>query len=301
MTIHTNFAPMDSTSPRLNITHNYAHLNGIRLHYVEAGTGPLVILLHGFPEFWYSWRKQIPALAEHFRIVAPDLRGYNLSDKPIGVEHYKPSLVTEDIKQFIDHLNEDRATVISHDWGGAIALQLADNHPEVIDKLVIMNTVHPYYLLKAFLQSTTQLKKSWYIFFFQLPKLPEYYIGKDLYAFFSKAFKGWSYRKDAFTEDDIAAYVEAFSKPYALTGAINYYRAAFRDAPRQFFAKPGQIRADTLVIWGEDDRALDQTLLKRMTNNFANRFEVHTIPDCSHWVQQERPEEVNQSILDFAT
>ncbi len=282
-----------------NIVHNYIHVNGIRLHYVEAGEGPVIVLLHGFPEFWYSWRKQIPALAEHFRVIVPDMRGYNLSDKPKGVEHYKPSIVSEDIRQLVLHVADGRATIIGHDWGGAIALQLAEQHPELLNKLVIMNTAHQQQLLKTLLSNFTQLKKSWYMFFFQLPRLPEHYIGKDLPTFFKKAFRGWAHRPDAFTDEDIRAYVEVFSQPYALTAAINYYRAAFREAPARLLTTSRQIHTDTLVIWGEDDRALDPVLLKRMRNHFANRFEVHSIQNCSHWVQQEYPDEVNGAIIDF--
>lgn len=282
-----------------SIQHNYIKVNGIRLHYVEAGEGQPLILLHGFPEFWYSWRKQIPALAEHYRIIVPNMRGYNLSDKPKGVAHYKPSIVTEDIRQFIHKVTDGQATLIAHDWGGAIALNLAEQHPELLDKLIIMNTAHPQLLLKTFITNFTQLKKSWYMFFFQLPGLPEHYIGKALPAFFKKAFRGWAHRQDAFTDEDIQAYVDVFSQPYALTAAINYYRAAFREAPSRLMAKSHQIQADTLAIWGEDDRALDPILLKRMRNDFANRFEVHAIPNCSHWVQQEYPDEVNRAIIDF--
>jgi len=282
-----------------SLTHNYTHVNGIRLHYVEAGKGPVVVLLHGFPEFWYSWRKQIPALAEHYRVIVPDMRGYNLSDKPKGVEHYKPSILTGDIRQFILRITDGRATLIAHDWGGAIALKLAEQHPELLNKLIIMNTAHPRQLLKTFLTNATQLKKSWYMFFFQLPRVPEHYIGKDLRAFFEKAFRGLAHRPEAFTDEDIRHYVDVFSQPYALTAAIHYYRAAFREAPSQLLAPSNQIQADTLAIWGEDDHALDPVLLKRMRNHFANRFEVHMIQNCSHWVQQEYPDEINGAIIDF--
>ncbi len=282
----------------MEIEHRFATVNGIRLHYVAAGKGPLVILLHGFPEFWYSWRLQIPELSRHFRVVAPDLPGYNDSDKPREVKRYSAINIANDIRELIFSLNEKKAHIIGHDWGGAVAWSLAHHFPESVDKLIVLNCPLPSTLAGHFLKNFTQLKKSWYMFFFQLPYLPERYMGKDLRTFFYRALRGWSHNKKAFSDNDIAEYVKAFEKPGALTGAINYYRAALRYGFAES-RKKMEIMPDTLVIWGEDDKALGKELTFDMEKHFLNRFELKYISNCSHWVQHEYPDVVNQYILDF--
>lgn len=282
-----------------NIEHRYENANGIRLHYVTAGKGPLVILLHGFPEFWYSWRHQIPELSKRFRVVAPDLPGYNESDKPRPMERYSAKFVANDIRELISALNEKKAHIIGHDWGGAIAWSLAQHFPECVDKLIVLNCPLPQIMLKSFFTNLRQLKKSWYMFFFQLPEIPERYIGKDLRTFFYRGLRGWARNKSAFTKEDIEEYVKAFQKPGAITGAVNYYRAAFRNGLNYESRKIMQLEPDTLVIWGEDDKALGKELTFGMEKHFKNRFEIKYISNCSHWVQHEYPDVVNQYILDF--
>src|SRR5437870_5010401 len=152
-----------------NIKHQFASVNGIKLHYVTAGQGPLVILLHGFPEFWYGWKNQIPALSEKFKVVAVDMRGYNESDKPAGVKNYLPKVVAQDIKELIYSLNEKKAHIIGHDWGGAIAWTLAQHFPECIDNLIVMNCPLPQLMWKNLQTNFTQVRKSWYMFYFQIP------------------------------------------------------------------------------------------------------------------------------------
>ncbi|GIV34446.1 MAG: epoxide hydrolase [Chitinophagales bacterium] len=279
--------------------HHYAQVNGIRLHYVAAGNGPLVILLHGFPEFWYAWHKQLPALARHFRVIAPDLRGYGDSDKPKAISNYSAKVIARDIVELIHALGETKAHIVGHDWGGAIAYMMAQHFPQSVSKLIVLNCPLPQLLLKSFFTNFSQLKKSWYMFFFQLPQLPERYIGKDLRTFFYRGLRGWAHNKEAFTKEDIEEYVKAYQKPYAITGAVNYYRAAFRDGLKKEIRSITPIQADTLVIWGEDDKALGKELTYGMEKHFQNHFEIKYIPDCSHWVQHEYPDKVNQLILNF--
>lgn len=282
-----------------NLQHSFATVNGIKLHYVTAGKGPLAIMLHGFPEFWYGWKNQIPVLSKHFKVVAPDLRGYNESDKPKGVMNYSSKIIAQDVKELIQSFNVPKAHIIAHDWGGGIAWTLAQHFPESVDKLIVLNCPLPQILLKNFFTNLSQLKKSWYMFFFQLPGIPERYIGKDLRTFFYRGLRGWAHNKNAFTKDDIEEYVKAFQKPGALTGAVNYYRAAFRGAINSENRKIIPIQSDTLVIWGEDDKALGKELTYGMEKHFKNKFEIKYINNCSHWVQHEYPEVVNQYILDF--
>lgn len=279
--------------------HRYILVNGIRMHYVEHGNGPLVILMHGFPEFWYSWRYQIPALAQAgFRVVAVDMRGYNETDSPQEVSAYKAETLTQDIADLVHALGETKAHIVGHDWGGGVAWNLAKHHPEVIDKLVVMNCPIPAILSQHLRSNFTQLKKSWYMFFFQIPGLPEKAMGKDLGSYLAKAFRGWAYNKDNFKREDIAQYVEAFEKS-GLTGPMNYYRAALREGLKKENRTVKPIDVDTLLIWGEGDKALGKELTYNMEQYFTKDFQLKYIPNCSHWVQNDAPEQVNEYLIDF--
>jgi epoxide hydrolase 4 len=282
---------------------------GIRLHYVEAGEGPLVVLLHGFPEFWYSWRRQIPALAQAgYHVVAPDMRGYNLSDRPQAWRAYETGLLAEDIAGLVRHFgtlagtshgggqaSEQSAFVVGHDWGAAVAYAVAMRHPEVVRRLAILNVPHPTRMLEGF-RTLRQLRKSWYMFFFQIPRLPEYLIARDDYSFAKRSLRADS--KDAFTDEDLERYVEAWSQPGALTGMINYYRAALRRSPGKTLALMKPIQAQTLVIWGMRDRHIGSELAEPAPEWVPN-VRVERIPEATHWVQHDAPERVNELLLGF--
>ncbi|MBI3799352.1 MAG: alpha/beta hydrolase [Deltaproteobacteria bacterium] len=282
-----------------SLQHGSAYVNGVRLHYVTQGTGKLVILLHGFPEFWYSWRHQIPALAEHFQVVAPDMRGYNESDKPAGVANYRLDLLTADVMGLIRAFGEERALIIGHDWGGGVAWTFAADYPQATERLIVLNCPHPDALQKQLRSNFRQLRRSWYMFFFQIPWLPEALFRLNRRRFVEQAFRGMAIRKEAFPDEDLQRYVEASAKPGALTAAINYYRAMFRDFLRRGERKFAKIACPTLLIWGEEDVALGKELTYNMEPYFTDRFEIKYIPRCSHWVQQEQPELVNQYMLEF--
>ena len=279
--------------------HGFAHVNGVRLHYVTQGQGPLAILLHGFPEFWYSWRHQIPELAKQFRVVAPDLRGYNDSDKPRGVANYRVDTLTADVMGLIRAFGEEKAVIIGHDWGCGVAWAFASNYPHATERLVVMNCPHPGPFQKHLRSNRRQLRRSWYMFFFQIPFLPEFGIRLNVRRFVEQAFRGMAIRKDAFPDEELQKYAEALTKPGVLTAAINYYRAAFRETVRRGERLFPQITCPTLLIWGEEDIALGKELTYGMEPYFANRLEIKYIPRCSHWVQQEQSELVNQYLRDF--
>lgn len=285
----------------INWQHYTEKVGEIKLHYVKHGSGPLIIMLHGFPEFWYSWRHQIAELSKYYTVVAPDMRGYGDSDKPEGVKNYRPDKVAGDIINLIKHLGYEKAHIVAHDWGGGIAWNIAQHHPEVIDKLVVLNCPIPAVLGKHLRSNWTQIKKSWYMFFFQLPWLPEKRMSSNLPVFFKRALRGWAKNKQAFSREDIDKYVEAFSKPYALTGAINYYRAAFRSLLKKENRAVKPISVNTLVLWGEDDEALGKELTYDMEKYFTNGFKIEYFENCSHWIQHDYPDKVNQSILNFIT
>jgi pimeloyl-ACP methyl ester carboxylesterase len=288
----------DETLRRLELAHRYADLGDVRLHYVEAGEGPLVLLLHGFPQFWYEWRYQIPALVEAgFRVIAPDMRGYNLSDKPPGVRAYRVELLAHDVERLIVACGEQTASVVGHDWGAMVAWIAAMRYPGRVRRLAILNVPHPARFLDALL-SPRQLLRSSYIFFFQIPRLPEEVIRARDFTLLRSAFHRDSVRPEAFTAEDIERYVEAMARPGVLTATLNYYRALLRN-PRQTQALLERIEAPVLVIWGERDRFLSRRLAEPPSLWVPNLLGVERLPDASHWVAEDHPREVNTLLLDF--
>jgi pimeloyl-ACP methyl ester carboxylesterase len=286
----------------LVLAHRRALVNGIHLHWVEAGEGPLVILLHGFPEFWYAWRHQIPALAAAgLRVIALDLRGFGESERPPGIGAYRVPLVAADVAALIAHESRGgaaRAAVVGHDLGGIVAYALAARHPEVVDRLAILNAPHPAALAREGMRPA-QLLASWYVLFFQLPLLPELAIRARDFRVLRDLFRREPARPGAFTEDDIERYVEELRKPGALTAAINYYRAALRRrggaAPA---ARQRRVEAPTLVIWGDRERHMVPEMTEGLERWVPN-VRVEHLPGASHWVQHDEPERVSELIIDF--
>jgi pimeloyl-ACP methyl ester carboxylesterase len=276
-------------------------VNGVRHHFIEAneaGCGPLVVLLHGFPEFWYSWRHQIPALARAgFRVVAPDLRGYNQSEKPQGVKNYRLSLLVEDVACLIRELGETRASVVGHDWGGALAWAFAMRRPDLVDRLAVLNAPHPAAFRRE-MRNPRQWLRSWYMFFFQLPYLPEWWLQANHYALLESMMRLQPARPGAFTEDDIRRYKEALAQPGARTATVNWYRALFRYPGEMKEVKP--ILAPTLLVWGERDPYLGVNMTRGL-ERWVPDLRVVRLPGVSHWVQNDEPAEVNRLLLEFLT
>jgi len=278
---------------RTELREGYAEVGDVRLHYVEAGEGPLIVLLHGFPEFWYGWRLQIaPLAAAGFRVVAPDLRGYNLSSKPDGVAPYSADKLAADVRGLIQERGAESALVAGHDWGGTAAWTLAMNHPEVVDRLAILNAAHPRKLNEG-LRHPSQLRRSWYFFYFQLPGLPERRARRWHWRFFTRFLRD---ARPPHTEQEIDRYVDAWSQPGAAKAMIDYYRAAVRLGSKQEI-RP--ISAPTLVIWGQGDRYLGPKLAEPHHDDVPNLDRVERLPDASHWVHHDEAERVNQLLIDF--
>ena len=274
----------------------YAEIGDVRLHYVEAGQGPLVVLLHGFPEFWYGWREQIqPLAAAGFRVVAPDMRGYNLSSRPKDVKAYDGDQLTADIRGLIQERGAETALLVGHDWGGTVAWDLAMNHPEMVDRLAILNAAHPRKLSQG-LHHPGQLRRSWYFFFFDLPDLPETVVHTNHWHFFRHFLHD---AHPAYTPEEIERYVEAWSQPGAATGMINYYRSSVRTPPKQAEAALRPIQAPTLVIWGTADRYLGEDLAEPEHDDVPSLDRVERLPDASHWVHHDAAERVNRLLIDF--
>jgi len=277
--------------------------SGLRMRVARAGSGPLVVMLHGFPECWYSWRHQLRALSDTFECVAPDLRGYGETDAPVGVGEYSSQKLQNDVVHLIEALGRRTAAIVAHDWGGGIAWGLAAGRPEFVQRLAVLNCPHPSKLEQALRSSPRQLARSWYMFFFQLPWLPEALFRAGNYRMLVRAFRQSAVHKDAFTDEDIEQYRAAFKNPYSATAAINYYRAMFRSALRTSRADRERamrkIAAPTMLIWGEQDVALRKELTYNMEDLFTGSFEIRYIPDSGHWVQQEKPDLVNQYLREF--
>lgn len=269
--------------------------NGIRMHYVTQGNGPLIVLLHGFPEFWYSWRYQLPFLAERgYTVVAPDLRGYNDTDKP-RTGYDVPTLL-RDIAGLIKGLGQEKAVIVGHDWGGVLAWAFAMSYPHMTERLIVMNAPHPQAMQRAF-RTLKQLRKSWYIFAFQLPWLPENALLRNNAYEIGRMLKGAAVQKSAFPHEVLATYQEAMSKPGAMTAALNYYRQLIRH-PLRSAKNYASIGVPTLLIWGEQDIALGIELTYGLEQWVPN-IQIKRIPDSGHWVQQEKPELVNTLVAEF--
>ncbi len=262
---------------------------------LQAGPvdGPLVILLHGFPESSAGWRAQIGPLAEAgFRVLAPDQRGYATSDKPRGVRVYALDALADDVVGLIDQARRDRASVIGHDWGGVVAWGTIARHPSRFDRAVILNAPHPDVMLCELRANPSQLLKSWYTLFFQLPGLPEKLLRRDNFRWLVQAMERSS-RPGTFSEADFDRARREWSEPGALTGMLNWYRAGFRTR-HQPYPDP-LITVPTLLIWGENDRFLGPGLAR---SSYARCESAHLewISTAGHWVQYEEPERVNQLI-----
>jgi pimeloyl-ACP methyl ester carboxylesterase len=282
--------------PSGQLHEGYAEIGEQRLHYVEAGDGPLIVLLHGFPEFWYGWRRQIePLAAAGFRVVAPDTRGYNLSSKPDGVEAYDTGQLAADIRGLIQERGAETALLVGHDWGGTIAWATAMHHPEVVDRLAILNAAHPRKLSQG-LHHPDQLRRSWYFFFFDLPDLPEAVVHADNWRFFRHFLRD---AHPAYTPEEIERYIEAWSQPGAAAGMINYYRSSVRTPLKRAEEQIRPVSAPTLVIWGERDRYLRADLAEPEHDDVPNLDRVERLPNASHWVHHDEPERVTQLLIDF--
>lgn len=282
----------------IELRHEHVTGDGVDLHVVRAGVGPPVILLHGFPENWRSWHRQIPSLVNAgFSVLAPDMRGYNLSGRPLEQDAYELDHLVADVAALVRATGCPRAHIVGHDWGGIVAWTFADKYPELVDRLVILNAPH----LKLYLREVRhprQMIKSWYMLFFLLPRLPELALSSNNFKAVRDMFKLRPARDGAFSDKDIETYIEALSQPGALTAALNYYRANLTIINMRKIMLSAPINAETLVIWGELDPALGIQLLEGL-ERVAPRLRVHRIPSSSHWVQNEAPENVNKVLTDF--
>jgi epoxide hydrolase 4 len=279
----------------------YAEVNGVRLHYVEQGKGELILFLHGFPEFWYAWKDLLSDFGRDHHAVALDMRGYNLSAKPEPVEAYRVPLIVEDVRALAENLKAKKFVLVGHDWGGVIAWAFAAQHPEMLEKLVIINAPHPTVFARELANNPAQQKASEYFNLFTSPQA-EQILSANNYAGMLQAFGS------ALSEEDQKVYLAAWNQPGGLTGGLNFYRASKLSSPAG--APPGEaakppdiqplapITTPTLVIWGEKDTALLTGNLEGL-DQFVKPLKIERVPDGSHWVVHEKPAFVIERIRKF--
>ncbi|ESP03583.1 hypothetical protein LOTGIDRAFT_224222 [Lottia gigantea] len=283
-------------------THQFIHLENVRLHYVVNGSEdkPLMVLLHGFPEFWYSWRFQLKEFAKDYRVVAVDQRGYSESDKPPGIKNYAVTNMVEDLKQLIPALGYNSCVLVGHDWGGAISWSFAAKYPHMVSKLIIMNCPHPAVFQKYMTSHLAQFKKSTYMFFFLIPWIPEFIFKLADYHRLSVIFRSnrmGVVDKSRITDEDMEAYKYSFSRDGCDTGSLNYIRAMFHTP---LTAKQGlkTITSPTLFIWGCRDGALEAGMVP-LAKKYVDNLQIEYIEDASHWVQMDKPDVVNNLMKKF--
>jgi pimeloyl-ACP methyl ester carboxylesterase len=282
---------------RSNLRFSHHATNGLKLHVAEAGPpdGRLVVLLHGFPEFWYGWRHQIDALADAgYRVVIPDQRGYNQSDKPKGRAAYDLDLLAADVLGLVDGLGQQTFRLVGHDWGASVGWWITLRHPERLERLAALCAPHPAVWLDAMQNNPEQRKKSWYVKAFRIPWLPEFGMRQRNFKALADALRECK-RPGAFSDEDLVKYREAWSAPGALTGMINYYRALLARPASPSLPEPCKV--PTLVVWGREDKYGIPELAQRSGKLCENASVVYL--DATHWLQHEQPERVNEMLLDF--
>lgn len=288
--------PTDHLSNVSSAESTFRSVDGVELHVVAAGEtdAPLVVFLHGFPEFWYEWSEYIePFVDAGYRVLAPDQRGYNRSEKPDGIRPYRLSRLSKDVVSLIETEGRESAHVIGHDWGAAVAWDLALRHPNAVDRLGIINVPHPSVFLDTLRSNLTQLSKSRYMLFFQLPNLPEWYVRRTDFEPWVNTMREGS-RSETFTEQEFERYRSAWAQAGAPTAMINWYRALLwhrSEPPRE------RVGAPTRIVWGENDHALVPEMAERSLD-YCEHGDLERFERATHWITHERTERVTTLLLD---
>lgn len=282
----------------MDFRERFIETNGVKLHVMEAGPqdGPMILFLHGFPEFWYAWRKQLQYFADKgYLVVAPDQRGYNLSDKPEGVAAYKIDELAKDIIGLIDAYGRKQIFLVGHDWGASVSWWVALKYPERIKKLVILNVPHPKVMAKHVFTDTEQMKKSWYIFYFQIPGAVDHLAASGNYEWVIQLITT-SANPGAFTSQELEEYRKAFKQPGAFTAMVNWYRAMVQtkqEPPKSF-----DVTMPMILMWGEEDVAM-LTEMADQSMAYCKEGCLIKFPGTSHWIQHEQAAKINPLIEDF--
>eukprot|EP00026_Physarum_polycephalum_P009584 Phypoly_transcript_09712.p1 GENE.Phypoly_transcript_09712~~Phypoly_transcript_09712.p1 ORF type:complete len:365 (+),score=46.79 Phypoly_transcript_09712:94-1188(+) len=276
--------------------------SGIKLHVVEAGdrNAKLIVLLHGFPDCWHCWSKIIPELVkEGYFVVAVDMKGYNLSDKPQEVKDYKAEVLAKDIKELVDVYEKKTATVLAHDWGGIVGWEFAERYPEMVEKFIVLNAPHARAYKRELYSNFRQVLGTWYFFWFQIPYLAQNFVTYNPLKSVNGFFK--TFNRSALTDEGKELLACSYVQDGALPAMLNYYKALLRRLVTEVLRfrekKMGKVTVPTLILWGENDVALVPELAK--CTEFVENVSVVYIPNCSHWVPYEVPEVVSREVIKF--
>ncbi|XP_049837049.1 epoxide hydrolase 4-like [Schistocerca gregaria] len=277
--------------------HRYAQLKDLKIHYVEKGdkSHPLMLFVHGYPEFWYSWRHQIKEFSRDYWTVAMDMRGFGDSDKPEGKQNYKIDLLVEDIRNLVQALGREKFTLVAHDWGGVVGWAFVFKYYHMLNNYIILDAPFPDAWSNMVFSDKDQFLKSWYVFFYQLPFLPELALRLDDFGIFDTIFR--MYAKVPIKKEEIEAYKYTFGKPGALTPPVNYYRALMEAPWHQPSPPRGKPLPPGLFLFGEKEFALSFDFLSHARDQIGVPTAI--VKEAGHFVQQENPEEVNRLIRDF--
>ena len=278
------------------LVHHTVTVNDLKMHYVEAGDGLPVILLHGFPETWYAWRHQLPELAKYYRVIAPDLRGYGATEKAAG--GYDKRTMAKDIRELMRHLGIERAHILGHDRGARVATRFAKDYPDAVDRLVVMDNIPT---LVIFERMNAEIARAhWFFLFNNVPDLPEALVTGREEIWLRFIFRSWCYDPELLTDEDIATYVKAYRQPGALRGAFDDYRAGPIDVAQDQQDRDVRIQAPTLVLWGEEFTAGGKMWdFREIWPTVAENPEFVSIPQCGHLPHEEKPQAVTEALLKF--
>lgn len=282
----------------ISLEHHYVATNSVTLHVVQAGPadGPALVLLHGFPEFWFGWRHQIPYFAAAgYRVWAPDQRGYNLSEKPPRIEDYSLDLLAADVASLIAQTGKERVHLAGHDWGGAVAWWVAIKYPHLLHKLAILNVPHPIVARRFAERSWEQRLRSLYIAFFQLPWLPEHLLTTDGGEVARELLKGTS-REGSFTDGELEEYQRAWLRPRAMASMLNWYRAMLRTHTERLASL--RVTVPTRIVWGVHDVAFNRELAA-LSLEMVDDGDLTFLEDATHWLQHDEPHRVNELLFEF--
>ncbi len=280
-----------------NLRERFIQTNGVKLHVMEAGPvdGQMILFLHGFPEFWYAWRKQIDYFAgKGYLVVVPDQRGYNVSDKPEGIASYKIDELAKDIIGLIDAYGREKIFLVGHDWGASVSWWVALKYPERLQKLVILNVPHPKVMAQTVFTNVEQMKKSWYIFYFQIPGAVDKLAAATNYQWVLDMITS-SANPGAFSAAELEEYRKAFSQPGAFTAMVNWYRAMIQTKQEQ--PQSLEVTVPMILMWGEDDVAM-LTEMADESMAYCKQGKLIKFPKVSHWIQHEAADRINPIIAE---
>jgi haloacetate dehalogenase len=281
---------------KIEPVHHTVVANGIRQHYMEAGDGPAVVLLHGFPETHYAWRYQIPVLARKYRVIAPDLRGYGETDKPAS--GYDKRTMARDLKALLEHLSIERVALVSHDRGSRVATRFAKDFPQVLDRLVVMDNVPTRVVAQS--MNAAVARAYWFFIFHQVPDLPETLIAGNERAWLRHFFSDWCYNPYAISGEAFETYVRAYEASGAVRGAMSDYRAGAEDVAQDSVDADALIECPTLSLWGTEFYAVGKMFdMEQVWRGMSRNLTTCPIPQAGHLPHEEQPERVNEALLEF--